>query len=321
MTVTEAPGEVDLDVTPLSGRIGAVIRGLDLRNVTDDQVAAVRRVWLERKVVFFPRADLDPDSHLAFAARFGEPTEGHPVIPGVDGYPNIHEIDYAESAKLQAQYGNVARRQYSGLSWHTDVTFVKRPPLGSILRAVTIPPAGGDTAFSNQQAAFEALSPSLRSYLETLHAVHTGEIAFGRALEARGGEGQWEGKPYTDADLKPVVHPLVRTHPETGKKALFVNPGFTSHIVELDRRESDVLLHFLYQHSVRPEFVVRYHWTAGDVGFWDNRATQHVAVYDYGATHRRAERVTVSGPVPVGVDGRPSVALQGDASAYYAGVS
>ena len=301
MTVTEAPGEVDLHVTPLSGRIGAVIRGLDLRNLSDDQVAAVRRVWLERKVVFFPRADLDPDSHLAFAARFGEPTEGHPVIPGVDGYPNIHEIDYAESAKLQAQYGNVARRQYSGLSWHTDVTFVKRPPLGSILRAVTIPASGGDTAFSNQQAAFEALSASLRTYLETLHAVHSGEIAFGRALEARGGEGQWEGKPYTGADLKPVVHPLGLPHPETMHNGLFVDLGFTSHNDELNSSESEALLRFLYDHSTQPQFTVRYHWSAGDVGFWDNRATQHSVVGDWNPFEepRVIQRVTLRGDEPV----------------------
>lgn len=297
MTITDAPSDVELDVTPLAGHIGAVIRGLDLRHLTEAEVAAIRRVWLERKVVFFPQADLDPESHLAFAARFGEPTEGHPVIPGLDEHPNVHEINYAERAKLEALYGNVARRHYSGLHWHTDVTFVKRPPLGSILRAVTIPAAGGDTAFSNQQVAFEALSPSLQAYLETLHAVHSGEVAFGRALEARG-EGQWEGKPFTD--LNPVVHPVVRTHPETGKKVLFVNPGFTSHIEELSPSESEALLAFLYSHSTQPQFTVRYHWSAGDIGMWDNRATQHSVVGDWDPYEepRVIQRITLRGDEP-----------------------
>lgn len=305
MTLTEAPANVELDVLPLSGTIGAVIRGLDLRNLTDAQVAAVRQVWLDRKVVFFPEAGLDPDSHLAFAKRFGEPTEGHPVVPGLDGHPNVHEIDYGNAARLQALYGNVARnrnrKQYSGLNWHTDVTFVKRPPLGSILRAVTIPTAGGDTSFSNQQAAFEALSPSLQAYLGTLHAVHNGEHTFERALEARGGQGEWEGEVFTEGDLKAEVrHPVVRTHPETGKKVLFVNPGFTSHIEELTPAESDALLGFLYQHSTQPQFTVRYHWSAGDVGFWDNRATQHSVVGDWNPLEepRVIQRITLRGDQP-----------------------
>ena len=160
----------------------------------------------------------------------------------------------------------------------------------------SIPPSGGDTAFSNQQAAFEALSPALRAFLETLTAVHDGQAAFQSAFD-RLGPGKWEGEELVE--LQPVVHPVVRTHPETGAKGLFVNPGFTSHIVELRRAESDALLSFLYQHSVKPEFTVRYHWKEGDVGFWDNRATQHSVVGDFGDQHRVIQRVTLKGDAPV----------------------
>ena len=293
MTLTAT--EVDLDVTPLSGTIGAVIHGLDLRDLDEPTVAAVRKVWLDRKVVFFPDQHLDPESHQAFASRFGDVTEGHPIIPGLDGSPNVFEIDYTKARTIYANYGDVANRR-QGLDWHTDVTFVKRPPLGSILRAVVIPPAGGDTSFSNQQAAFEDLSPTLQHFLAGLTAVHDGTAQFAAALE-HVGEGQWEGKPVPA--LEPVVHPVVRTHPETGARTLFVNPGFTSHIVELERAESDALLAYLYAHSVRPEFTVRYHWSAGDVGFWDNRATQHSVAGDFGSQHRVIQRVTLRGDEPV----------------------
>jgi alpha-ketoglutarate-dependent taurine dioxygenase len=293
--VTVIDREVQLDVEWLSGSIGAVIRGLDLRDLDEGTVAAVRQVWLERKVVFFPGQHLDPDSHLAFAAYFGTPTEGHPVIPGIAGYPNIFEIDYTKARELYATYGDVTTRR-QGINWHTDVTFVRRPPLGSILNAKVIPPAGGDTLWSDQGAALRDLSPSLQQYLSTLHAVHDGRDTFKNALE-KFGNAKWEGQQFEE--LEPVTHPVVRTHPETGERVLFVNPGFTSHIVELDRPESDVLLKFLYEHSVRPEFTVRYHWTAGDIGFWDNRSTQHAVVGDFGTQHRLIQRVTLKGDQPV----------------------
>ena len=294
MTLITEP-QVDLDVRLLSGSIGAEIRGLDLRNLDDATVAAIRQVWLERKVVFFPGANLDPESHLAFAARFGEPTEGHPVIPGIEGQPEVFEINYSAFRSLYSTYGGVSDNN-RGVHWHTDVTFVKRPPLGSILRAVVAPPNGGDTLFSNQAAAYAGLSPALRGFLDGLTAVHDGEDQFRGILDSVG-EGTWEGRTFTA--LEPVEHPVVRTHPETGEKALFVNPGFTSYIKELTRSESDALLAYLYAHSVKPEYTVRYHWTTGDVGFWDNRATQHAVVGDFGEQHRVIQRVTLRGDEPV----------------------
>ena len=290
---------VKLDVTPLSGNIGSEIRGVDLSRPLDaTTIAEIRQIWLDRKVVFFPGQDLDPDQHKAFAAQFGEPTEGHPVIPGIEGHPEVFEIDYSNFAKnnLYDTYGDVSTRT-RGIHWHTDVTFVKRPPMGSILRAVVVPQAGGDTMFSNQQAAFEGLSPALQRFLETLTAVHDGKDQFRGALEKRGGQGKWEGKDLLS--LEPVEHPVVRTHPETGAKILFVNRGFTSHIKELERGESDALLEYLYEHSVRPEYTMRYHWSEGTLGFWDNRATQHAVAGDFGDQHRVIQRVTLRGDQPV----------------------
>jgi taurine dioxygenase len=293
MSITQTP--VDLKVTLLSGTIGAEIRGVDLRDADDDTIAQIRQIWLDRKVVFFPGQHLDEASHQGFAERFGELTEGHPVIPGLDGYPNVFEIDYSKARELYAAYGDVTSR-VQGLDWHTDVTFVERPPAGSVLRAVVIPPAGGDTAFSDQQAAFEALSPAFQGFLSEMSAVHDGSAQFAQALEAFGA-GRWEGESVPA--ISPVVHPVVRTHPETGARTLFVNPGFTSHIEGLNRSESDALLSFLYAHSVKPEFTVRYHWRAGDIGFWDNRTTQHSVVGDFGDQHRVIQRVTIKGDKPV----------------------
>ena len=189
MTSTLPSTAVTLDISPLSARIGAEIRGLDLRDISDAEIAAIRAAWLEYKVVFFPGQDLEPAEHLAFASRFGVPTEGHPVIPGLPEQPEVFEIDYGHTAELASLYGDVARRD-RGLAWHTDVTFVTRPPAGSILRAVVAPDAGGDTLFSNQEAAFEDLSPSFQDYLSTLTAVHDGRAQFGRILD-RVGEGTW----------------------------------------------------------------------------------------------------------------------------------
>lgn len=284
-----------LDVRPLSGTIGAEIRGVDLRRDLDTPtVEALYTLLLRHKVIFFPGQHVNPEQHKAFAGLFGEVTPAHPVIPGLDGIPEVFEIDYSKSRELYATYGEVARRR--GLDWHTDVTFVERPPKGSILNAVVIPQAGGDTQWSNQVAAYEGLSPALQHFLDGLTAVHDGRAQFGQILDKREGGGEWEGEAF-DA-LVPVEHPVVITHPETGERALFVNPGFTSHIAQLDRAESDHLLAYLYRHSVRPEYTVRYHWRTGDLGFWDNRVTQHSVVGDFGDHHRVIQRVTLRGEKP-----------------------
>jgi alpha-ketoglutarate-dependent taurine dioxygenase len=294
-----------LAIRPLSGAIGAEIRGVDLkRPLPPETYAEIRAAWLRYKVVFFPGQHLSPEQHRAFAAQFGELTPAHPVIPGIDGYPEVFEIDYGRARELYASYGDLTRRRTSAVGWHTDVTFVTRPPAGSVLNAVVIPPSGGDTLWTNQVAAFEALSPAFQEFLSTLTAVHDGGAQFSELLRQRNdnadadtGGAEWDGEAY--AALTPVEHPVVRTHPETGERSLFVNAGFTSHIAGLEPAESQALLAFLYQHSTSHEFIVRYHWTAGDLGFWDNRATQHSVVGDFGDQARVIQRVTIRGDVPV----------------------
>jgi len=294
VSLTQAPAI--LDISPLSATIGAEIRGVDLKQPLSEQtVADIRAALLRFGVIFFPAQHLDPAQHLAFAGHFGEPTPAHPVIPGIDGFPEVFEIDYTKSRQLREAYGDVVDR-YDGLSWHTDVTFVERPPLGSILNAVVIPPAGGDTMWTDQRAAYDELSEPVKQLVDGLTAVHDGRRAFGRLLEQRDGGGAWEGEKVLT--LEPVEHPVVRTHPETGRKSLFVNPGFTSHIKDVSPAESDAILGFLYEHSTNPKFVVRYHWRPGDLGFWDNRVTQHSVVGDFGEQHRVIQRVTLRGDRP-----------------------
>ena len=294
MTTTLAP--TDLEVTPLSGSIGAEIHGVDLRDADDETIAQIRQVWLDHKVVFFPGQHLDEAEHQAFAARFGELTEGHPVVPSVEGYPNVFEIDYTKARELYTAYGDVATKT-QGIHWHTDVTFVQRPPAGSILRAVVIPTAGGDTAVLRPAGGVRGAQPGVPGLPLARCTPCTTAARSSTAVLERVGEGKWEG-----AELPSSSRSSTRScapTPRPGAKVLFVNPGFTSHIVELERPESDALLGFLYEHSVRPEFVVRYHWTEGDLGFWDNRATQHSVVGDFGDQHRVIQRVTIKGDEPV----------------------
>jgi taurine dioxygenase len=293
MTITEDP-VVALDVTRLSGTIGAEIRGVDLKRELDrETVAAIRALLLEHKVIFFPEQHLEPAEHVAFARYFGEVTPAHPVIPGIEGFPEVFEIDYTIAKQLVKYDSGMGG---ANAAWHTDVTFVERPPLGSILNAIVIPPSGGDTLWSDQRVAYEGLSESFREYLGTLTAVHSGEKQFGAILRSRDEGGEWEGERVTT--LEPVEHPVVRTHPETGKKSLFVNQGFTSHIKGLAPRESEALLDFLYAHATQPEYVVRYHWSPGTLAFWDNRVTQHAVVQDFGDQHRVIQRVTLYGDAP-----------------------
>jgi alpha-ketoglutarate-dependent taurine dioxygenase len=283
-----------ISIAPLSGTIGAEIRGVDLHEpLTDVARAEIRQALLDYKVIFFPGAHLDAAQHKAFAQEFGELTNAHPVIPGIADHREVFEIDYTKSRQIQK-----ARTEKYGVGeqWHTDVTFVETPPLGSILNAVVIPEAGGDTVFADTQAAYEGLSPPIQGLVDGLSALHDGRPAFG-ALLNRVGQGEWDGKPYTSLD--PVEHPVVRTHPETGRKNLFVNPGFTSKILGVSRKESEAILRLLFDHMASQEYLVRYSWEPGDLGFWDNRTTMHYAVMDYGDAHRVIQRVTLKGDKPV----------------------
>jgi len=290
---TSTPTQISLDITPLSGTIGAEIRGVDLhQRLNAETVSAIRSALLDYKVIFLPGQHLSPAEHKEFAAYFGEITNAHPVIPGIDEHKEVFEIDYTQARRILAgQKSEYGERD----KWHTDVTFVETPPLGSILNAIVIPQAGGDTLWADTNAAYEGLSKPYRDLVDELSAIHDGTHAFGKLLEVVG-KGEWDGQEFTE--LVAVEHPVVRTQPETGRRSLFVNPGFTIAIKGLTARESDNLLGFLYTHMATPEYVVRYRWEAGDIGFWDNRTTMHYAIGDYGQAHRVIQRVTIKGDKP-----------------------
>jgi alpha-ketoglutarate-dependent taurine dioxygenase len=290
-TITDRP--LQLAIAPLSGTIGAEIRGVDLHApLADETVAAIRQTLLDYKVIFFPGAHLSPAEHKTFAGYFGEITNAHPVIRGIEEHKEVFEIDYTAARQ---HLGGRASEYGERDKWHTDVTFVETPPLGSILNAIVIPDAGGDTLWADTNAAYEALSPPFKDLVDGLTAIHDGTAAFGKLL-AQVGKGEWDGEEFTE--LVPVEHPVVRTHPETGRRSLFVNPGFTQRIKGVSLKESTALLQFLYQHMSTPEFVVRYRWEPGDLGFWDNRTTMHYAISDYGDAHRVIQRVTIKGDRP-----------------------
>jgi taurine dioxygenase len=271
-----------LDVRPLSPTIGAEIRGVDCAaDLDEDTVAAIRRIWLERLVVFFPDQRLDDETQIVFAQRFGELTESHPVEPQVLERKEVHSI---ESGKDRTDF------------WHTDITFMNRPAMASMLRSVVVPEAGGDTMWSDTRSAYDALAPSLQALCDGLSAYHF-EPYYAQAV-AEGHGNVWEGKKLTR--LLPATHPVVRVHPETARKNLFVNPKFTVRIVDMPEAQSEALLRLLYDHMTRPEFVVRYHWEPGTLAVWDNRATMHFGIFDYEGDTRVMHRVTLRGDRPMG---------------------
>jgi taurine dioxygenase len=310
MTLTDTtviPGHIE--IRPLAGRIGAELTGVDAGGVLGDEtITEVRNALLVHKVVFLRRQDLDYERQVAFARRFGSLTLGHPTLTSPPDRPFLEEIDSAKGAPAN--------------QWHTDVTFVDRPPAFTLLRGVVIPPVGGDTIWANTVAGYESLPGELRELADKLRIIHTNVHDYAapksRAEEQdpvlAGHRAQFVSTEYRSE------HPAVRVHPETGERSLVLG-GFAQTVVGLGPQASRDLIRILQEYVVRVENTVRWRWQVGDLAIWDNRATQHIAVFDYGQAHRRCERVTVAGPVPVGVDGRPSVALRGDARAYQAGGS
>ncbi|MEU4564724.1 TauD/TfdA family dioxygenase [Actinoplanes sp. NPDC023936] len=276
-----------LDLEPLGPHFGAVVHGLDLATATDEQVVALRAALVERKVLFLRDQSLNETSQVELGRRIGELTASHPVVGGLDeAHPEVYALDSADNG-----FADV---------WHTDVTFMKRPPLGSILRAVVLPPSGGDTNWADAQLAYDSLATPVQRLVDELTAVHDGTREFGYYLaQRRGGKGNvWDGETVTRLD--PVEHPVVRVHPETGRKGIFVNPGFTSHIVGVSEFESRAILDLLYAHLTKPEHVVRHRWRLGDVALWDNRSTAHYANRDYGTQRRVMHRITLRGDIPRG---------------------
>lgn len=276
--------QVDLNITPVTPNVGAEIRGLDLsRPLGAETVAAVRAALVKHLVVFFPEQDLTPGQQSDFARQFGELTEAHPVLPALD-------VDHPEVLPVDSRYNKAD-------FWHTDVTFMQSPPLGTILYAKEMPEVGGDTLWISLQAAYDALSEPMRDMCDKLIALHYDPM-YAAEIEAAGGF-TWDGK--FRKKLHPAFHPVVRIHPESGRKGLFVNENFTQMILGMNKVESDGILRTLYLHCTRtPEFMCRHRWNKGDVAFWDNRATLHYASNDYGDTLRVVHRVTLKGDQPYG---------------------
>ncbi|MFD1657189.1 TauD/TfdA dioxygenase family protein [Streptomyces caeni] len=302
-----------IEVRPVAGHIGAEITGVDLRDDLDDAVvAAIRTAVLRRKVVFFREQHLDHAAHIAFARRFGEP-----VAPARRGsvspreYPEVETT--ADRLELGGRYGMdhdewLRRRRHSPLrGWHCDHGARVDPPAATILRAESVPPYGGDTQWSNLAAAYAGLSAPVRNFADGLRAEH------------RLGVG-YQARPGDDAYLRHLLdhqvateHPLVRVHPETGERVLFVNGYYVEQILGLSRAESAHILQMLLEQATRPEYTVRFRWEAGSVAFWDNRSTVHLAPGDLVAPgHPRImHRVMLSGDIPVGPDGTPSAPITG----------
>ncbi len=278
-----------LQVHPVSGALGAEISGVDLAKPLDDATfEAIHRAFLEHGAIFFRDQELRPDAQLEFARRFGE-LDVHPIVDGLEDHPELVRV--FKPAGASASFG---------VGWHSDNSFFDEPSLGSVLYGVTIPPYGGDTLYASMERAYDALSPTLREMLAPLRAVHSAAKAYDPAVT---GSSKYEGEgPITyrmsEAVYQTAEHPVVRTHPETGRPSLYVNAMFTDHIVGLERAESDALLGFLYEHCTRPDFSCRFRWSPGSVAVWDNRCVQHYAMDDYREFDRLMYRVTVRGDRP-----------------------
>jgi len=274
-------GYEHIAVKPVTARIGAEIEGIDLSRPMDDATfSKVRKALLEHCVIFFRDQQFDHAAQKAFGRRFGD-LHVHPAIPGPEGHPEILPIHADERSKYIA-----------GERWHSDVSCDEEPPLGSILYLHTVPEYGGDTLFSNMYAAYDALSDQMKTYLDGLTARHDGEPQYRGRYRDQGVDDT--GKVYPFAD-----HPVVRTHPETRRKCLFVNPIFTTGINGLPRIESDAILRMLFEHTQQADFQVRFRWRPGSVAMWDNRCVQHLAIWDYFPNVRSGFRVTIKGDRPV----------------------
>jgi taurine dioxygenase len=265
-----------MDVRRIAGALGAEIAGVDLSKRFDEK--AVREAFLQHQVVFFRGQKLDPAQFMAFARSMGKPVE-YPFVKGIAGFPEVIEVK-----KLEHE-----RHAFGGI-WHSDTAYLDEPPMGSMLLAREIPPYGGDTEFASQYAAYDALSDGMKRMLDGLYAINSSskaDVTRTREDMVKEYSRQYEAE-----------HPVVRTHPETGRKALYVNVGHTARFRGMTELESAPLLEFLYRHQVKLEFTCRWQWRVGDLAWWDNRCTQHNPVNDYHGHRRVMHRITLAGDKP-----------------------
>ncbi len=272
-----------LEIVPVTPTIGAEVRGFDMRAPTDAQIEQLKVALGEHLVLFFRDQDITPEQHIDFAGRFG-PIEHHGYATGHPDHPDMVVLDVTQPVGMGTD------------DWHSDSSGKPEPAMGAVLRAVTLPPSGGDTCWSSMFAAYDGLSPRMQEMLTGLTALHD----FARPLETAIAAGY--DSPVSLADIRrqypPMEHPLVRTHPVTKRRGLFVNHNYTTRICQLTAEESRQVLPFLVSHVGRPDFQVRFHWQPNSVALWDNRCTQHYALADYSGHHRVMHRVSIEGDRP-----------------------
>ena len=272
-----------LDIKPVAGALGAEIHGLDLsRELSDRDRERVRQLLNEYEVIFFRDQDIDPAMQRSLALSFG-PLQTHPAYDTVEGFPELTILESTPEKPTKIE------------AWHSDMTFRQHPPMGTVLRSVIVPPKGGDTLWASMTAAYDGLSAPMRDFLQGLTAVHDFSHGFRESLAEPGGR---ERLADAVAANPPVRHPVIRTHPETGRKVIFVNSLFTTHIEGLKAAESDALLQFLFRHVTTPEYTCRFQWQPHSIAIWDNRSTQHKPINDYFPAHRKHLRITIDGDKP-----------------------
>ena len=290
MATVTAPTYTRIRVSPISGALGAEIDGVDLSQPLDDETfGEIKQAWLDNLVVFFRGQHITPEQHVAFGSRFGELIV-HPYVKSLEGHPEI--VPIVKEPEDKANFGG---------GWHTDVTFLERPAMASILYSHETPAFGGDTLWANQQLAYERLSDGMKEMLDGMIAIHSAGSQYGTKSESsknRDKRSSMETAVTEEAETT-IEHPVIRTHPETGRKGLFVNPGFTERFKNMTKRESRPLLQFLFDHATREEFTCRFRWSDNAMAIWDNRCTQHFALNDYHGQRREMHRVTVEGDRPV----------------------
>lgn len=271
------------EVIPVAGALGAEVRGIDLATgLSADAAVEIRRLLVEHEVLFFRDQDVTPAQQKALALSFG-PLQTHPAYAVVEGLPEVTILESTAENPTKIE------------AWHADMTFRSHPPMATVLRAVVVPARGGDTLWSSASAAYDALSPAMQGLLDGLTAVHDFRHGFRESLEEPGGSQRLAGAV---AANPPVRHPVIRTHPESGRKVIYVNALFTTRIEGLSRSESDALLEFLFRHLTTAEFTCRFQWRPHSIALWDNRSTQHKPINDYFPAHRLMHRITIDGDQP-----------------------
>ncbi|MFJ4631215.1 TauD/TfdA dioxygenase family protein [Streptomyces sp. NPDC088847] len=291
---------MSIEIQKVTANIGARVSGVDINKpLAAEEVTAIREALNVHKALVFDDVHLDDAGQEAFARHFGDLTTAHPTVPAVDGAPNVLPVD---SERGRANH------------WHTDVTFVLNPPQASTLRSITVPPYGGETLIASSAAAYRDLPEPLRVLADTLWAEHTNDYDYAVPEESIDAERAAQRAQFTSIKFR-TVHPVVRVHPLTGERGLFIG-GFAQRIVGLSATESRKILDLLQSYVTRPENILRWRWSPDQLVLFDNRITQHYAIDNYDDQPRRLHRVTVAGDIPAGIEGKESYSIEGDASHY-----